>query len=238
MKESKKTGLLVTGSVRTAGVTFYIKNGQTIVRSARTNQPRRNTRAQFDARMRMRHTTALWQVIRGASPLFSGGKSTYARFASLANGLQTVYLPNRGPLVGATLLLPNMPVSDGTMPAMGQELTEVDGIPTLLTNLKANEMERGEVLRLYTFRQHTEGRTPRVSVEFRDMKPREMVKVNDCLALQGDEFADTMAGWALVRVAGLRWSSQRILTRCTYYERFTTDEAMEAAAASYGGLTK
>lgn len=27
------------------------------------------------------------------------------------------------------------------------------------------------------------------------------------------------------------------VTRCTYYQRFTTDEALQAAAKSYGGLT-
>ena len=46
-----------------------------------------------------------------------------------------------------------------------------------------------------------------------------------------------MKGWALVRMDGDRCSSQGIVTRCTYYERFTTEEAMQKAAESYGGLT-
>ena len=32
-------------------------------------------------------------------------------------------------------------------------------------------------------------------------------------------------------------SLQGIVTRCTYYERYTTDEALQKAAESYGGLT-
>ncbi len=32
-------------------------------------------------------------------------------------------------------------------------------------------------------------------------------------------------------------SSQRVITNCTYYQRFTTEEAIMAAASSYGGLT-
>lgn len=47
-----------------------------------------------------------------------------------------------------------------------------------------------------------------------------------------------MKGWALVRVNGKRCSSQGIVTRCNYYEQFTTDEAMQVAVKSYGGLKK
>ena len=32
-------------------------------------------------------------------------------------------------------------------------------------------------------------------------------------------------------------SRQRVVTNCTYYERYTTEEALQAAAKSYGGLT-
>ena len=50
--------------------------------------------------------------------------------------------------------------------------------------------------------------------------------------------ADPMFGWALVRVDGDRCSTQAAVTRCTYYERFTTEKALNDAAASYGGLTE
>jgi hypothetical protein len=66
----------------------------------------------------------------------------------------------------------------------------------------------------------------------------EMVAVDGCYALKGKEFANPMRGWALVLVNGERCSPQTIVTRCTYYQRFTTDEALQAAAKSYKGLTK
>ena len=65
----------------------------------------------------------------------------------------------------------------------------------------------------------------------------EFTEVAGCLALVDNEFSDEMKGWALVRMDGDRCSSQSILTRCTYFERFTTEEAMQKAAKSYGGLT-
>lgn len=57
------------------------------------------------------------------------------------------------------------------------------------------------------------------------------------LALVGDLFADRMLGFGLVRVIDGHASSQRVVTRCTYYERYTTEEALQLAAKSYKGLT-
>ena len=62
--------------------------------------------------------------------------------------------------------------------------------------------------------------------------------VDGALAVVGNGLEDPMNGWALVRVEGDRCSTQTIVTRCTYYERFTTDEALEAAVKTYGGLTE
>ena len=50
------------------------------------------------------------------------------------------------------------------------------------------------------------------------------------------DFADKMKGWALVRLRGKNCSSQGIVTRCKVYEQYTTEEALEEAAKSYGGL--
>lgn len=58
------------------------------------------------------------------------------------------------------------------------------------------------------------------------------------MALTGDHFANPMMGFGVARIADGRVSSQRVVTRCTYYERFTTEEAMQAAAKSYGGFTR
>ena len=38
-------------------------------------------------------------------------------------------------------------------------------------------------------------------------------------------------------IRGERWSTQNLVTRCKLYRQYTTDQALEAAAESYGGLT-
>ena len=65
-----------------------------------------------------------------------------------------------------------------------------------------------------------------------------MAVVDGRLALVGDEFADEMKGWALVKVIDDRCSPQTIVTRCTIYQQYTTEDALEKAADSYGGLTE
>lgn len=239
MARQKMTGLLVNGSVRTAGVTFYTKGGKTIVRSAHSMQPKRRTRAQFEVRMRTRHNTALWQMMKmSGSTLFYGGNSAYTCFMSLAFRLPTVYLPCRGRLAGGTLLLPDMPVSEGSLTPVKQYLDEVDGTAALLTNLKADSISTRETLLLYTVVQKIESGCPRARIRVEEVEPSRFVEVDGGMALVGEEFADTMKGWALVRVDGDRCSSQTIVTRCTYYEQYTTEQALLAAAKTYGGLTK
>ena len=70
----------------------------------------------------------------------------------------------------------------------------------------------------------------------REVKRDEFAVVDECLALLNNDFANEMKGWALVRVMGKNCSSQGIVTRCTYYQQYTTEEALEAAAKNYGGL--
>ena len=41
-----------------------------------------------------------------------------------------------------------------------------------------------------------------------------------------------------VRIIDDRCSPQAIVTRCTLYEQYTTEEALQTAAKSYGGLTE
>ena len=64
-----------------------------------------------------------------------------------------------------------------------------------------------------------------------------MTAVDGRLALVSDGFADSTKGWALVRVIGDRCSPQTIQTRCTLYQQYMTDEALQRAAKSYGGIT-
>lgn len=244
MKKEKPMGLLLNGSVRSAGVTFYLKKGQMIVRSSKTVAKRSCTRRQFIQRQRMRHTTALWQQLSGCRPMFSGGKSTYARFATLANRLPAVFVPCNGPLDGASFLMPEMPVSDGSLTPIKQQLGSVDGIAALLTDLKPSDLRRPEKFLLYTAEQRIEGNKPVVRfLQVREVAKEEFTEVGGRLALTGDEFADPMRGWALVRVIPSatpgedRCSTQSLVTNCCLYEQYTTEEALQQAAQSYGGLT-
>ncbi|MGX8713199.1 MAG: hypothetical protein ACSW8I_05895 [bacterium] len=186
-------------------------------------------------------------------PMFEGGATAYNRFISLMRRTPVVFLPKRGPLSGATLLLPGMPVSDGVLPVVEQWLGELPplspadsspqageqhGTAALLTSLTAADVQRGDKLRLYTLRQTIEGMKPMVRISASTLRVNDFQTVDGRLALVSDDFADDMTGWALVHIRGTRCSSQSVVTRCTYYESFTTDEALLAAAETYGGLTK
>lgn len=256
MKTSKSNALLVNGSLRVAGVTLYTRGDKTIMRVARSRQPKRRSRKQFDMRERMAHTTTLWRSLKWAGrPLFTGGDNTYQRFATLANKLTVVYLTAGEHRSGASLLLPSMPLSDGTLPDIGYRLGEMGGQVALLTDLPMT-FQRGESVRFYTLRQTMDHETPRLGAWFdllvdngrlattvtsRDatLRPCEVAvtEVEGRLALTGAVFADPLAGWGLVREEHGRCSSQQAVTRCTYYERYTTAAALQAAAESYGGLT-
>ena len=72
----------------------------------------------------------------------------------------------------------------------------------------------------------------------KEISRADMTAVDSRLALVGDDFADEMKGWALVRVINGRCSPQTIVTRCAFYLQYTTEEALEKAADSYGGLTE
>ena len=79
---------------------------------------------------------------------------------------------------------------------------------------------------------------PRVRFSMREVARLDMTVVDGHLALVNEEFADEMKGWALVQVIGERCSPQTIVTRSTLYQQYTTEEALQIAAKSYGGLTK
>lgn len=232
MANDKITGLLLNGSLKQSGVTFYTRNGKIVARTSHSDERRSNTRGQFDARQRMRHAVALWNKIKFCKPMFIGGRSSYSRFTSLANRLMTVYLKE------GSLLLPNMPLSDGPLPAIGEWLGVVEGRPALLTDLRHDELDRDDELRLYTVRQRVDRPEPEVEIRCHEVRRSEMLNVDGQVALVGEEFADEMCGWALVRVNGDRCTTQQVVTRCSYYQHFTTEEAMREVAKSYGGLTE
>lgn len=231
-------GLLMTGSFRSAGITFYMRQGQVVGRPSRSNEQRSNTLPQFKQRQRVRHTVALWRALSQCDVIFTRNRSAYWNFLSLANKLPVVYVPRTGALSEASLLMPGIPVSDGLLPEVNEWLGEVDGTPALLTDLVASKVPRHNKLLLYTAEQSLESDRPRVWFTMREVPRSEMAVVDGKFALIGEEFADDMKGWALVRVEADQCTPQTIVTRCTYYQQFTTDAALQAAAKSYGGLTE
>ena len=236
-KKDVAKGLMLVGSLRKAGVTTYMKQGKMVTRVSYSEERRSNTLGQFVRRQKMRHAVALWKMLKDCEPMFTQRSSAYNNFISLANRLSAVYVPDDGMLTNASFLMPGIPVSDGTLPEVKQELGEVDGVPALLTDLKTCEPEDGERLLLYTAVQQIESKLPRVRFSMREISRFDMAIADGRYVLKGEEFADEMKGWTLVRVVSDRCSSQGIVTRCTLYHQYTTKEALEVAADSYGGLT-
>ena len=104
-------------------------------------------------------------------------------------------------------------------------------------DLKESDRTHHAKLRLYTAVQTLDYGMPRVQFSMREVSWWDMAVVDGRLALVGDEFADELKGWALVKVVDDSCSPQTIVTRCTLYQQYTTEDALEKAADSYGGLT-
>ena len=235
-KDSAGLGMMIPKRVRMAGMTFYLRNGQVVGRASSMHEKRSNTLAQFIQRQKMRHTTALWKMLRFCDVIFTERRTAYQNFASLANQLPAVYVTKRL-MDQSSFLMPGIPVSDGILPTVKLELGEVNGTPALLTDLKVSDRSHHVKLRLYTAVQNLENEIPRVRFSMREVSWLDMTVVDGSLALVGDEFADEMKGWALVKVIDDRCSPQTIVTHCTLYQQYSTEEALQTAAKSYGGLT-
>ncbi len=232
MKTKKAKGMIVVGSLRSDGITTYMKQGKVIIRASKSMQKRSNTLAQFVQRQKMRHAVALWKRLKYIKPMFTERATAYGNFVSLARKLPVVYVEECRDF---SFVMPGMPISDGRLPAITEKLGEVDGEPALITDLKVGAVVGGR-LWLYTAEQNELYKT--VRFDKRQVDLDEMVAVDGCYALKNKEFADEMKGWALVLVNGERCSPQTIVTRCTLYQQFTTDEALQEAAKSYKGLTE
>ena len=236
-KKSTDKGMLTLGRFKKLGMTFYMRQGQVIARTATSDEKNSRTLPQFVQRQKMRHTIALWKMLQFCEIMFTEHKTVYLNFASLANRLPVVYV-SKVLMQDASFLMPGIPVSDGTLPAVNLQLGEVDGVPALLTDLVADESFRNEKLLLYTAVQKVGNGVPRVRFSVLEVSRLDMAVVDGHLALKGDEFADEMKGWALVQVIDDRCSAQTIVTRCTLYQQYTTKKALDEAAKSYGGLTE
>jgi hypothetical protein len=237
-KKSTSKGLMLIGSLRKAGVTTYMKQGKIITRVSNSNERRSNTLPQFIQRQKMRHTIALWKTLKYCETMFTERQTAYQNFASLANRLPVVFVPNIGLMCSASFLMPGIPVSDGKLPTINEQLGEIDGTAALMTDLRGEAWVPQTKLLLYTAEQHIDCDMPQVQFSVREVAWEEMSFVDGHYVLKGDAFADDMKGWALVLVKGERCSPQTIITRCTLYQQYTTEEALEKAADSYGGLTE
>ena len=237
-KNSTTKGLMLIGSLRKAGVTTYLKQGKMITRVSNSDERRSNTLPQFVQRQKMRHTIALWKLLKFCEPMFTERPTAYSNFASLANRLPVVFVPNIGLMNRASFLMPGIPMSDGKLPAIHEELGEVDGVAALITDLKGKDYDCQTRLFLYTADQCIERDMPLVRFSVREVSWEEMSMVDGHYVLKGEAFADDMKGWALVLVKNERCSTQTIVTRCTLYQQYTTEDALEKAADSYGGLTR
>lgn len=226
-------------------MTFYQKNGKTFARPKHIHQPRRLSRKQLEQREKQSHNNILWRVLKDAKELYiEGGTGPYYRFMSVNRFSPTVYLTKQQLFCGFTLLLPDTVVSDGPLPSIGYQLGELDGTPALLTDLPIEEAQKGKLL-LYILHQvviayHNEDDVlPRLTLDVEEVDLSKAATNEDgCVVLTDERFADPMKGFALVRIIDGHASHQRIVTKCTFYERFTTEKALQAAAKSYRGLTR
>lgn len=219
-------------------LTIYKRNGKLFVRQKHINQPRRLSRKQLVMRERLAHNNRLWKTMKmGRVLLFEGGAGPYYRFMSVNQHSPTVYLTKNQLYEGYTLLLPETVVSDGPRPPIEYRLGEVDGKAALLTNLTLDAAKEGCLLQ-YEFTQTVTYGHPRLKLKVERVEAEEAAVVDGCVALTGERFGDGMKGFALVHEIDGHVAQQRVVTRCGYYERFTTEEALQEAAKSYKGLTE
>jgi len=223
--------------------TFYSRNGVKFARPRHIQQPRRLSRSQLAQREQLAHNNAVWRVLKSAKEVhFEGGAGPYYRFMSVNTVAPPVYLTKQQITHDFTLLLPETVVSDGPLRPLSYRLGELEGMPSLLTDLSVKDAVKGRLL-LYTLHQvflihqQDEDDMPRLKVEMEEVDSTAITEVDGCVALKGERFADSMAGFALVHVVDGHVAQQRIVTNCNYYEWFTTEEALQEAAKSYGGLT-
>lgn len=246
-------GILENIEGHLGGLTVYKRNKKTFVRLSHIQQPRRLSRKQLLLRERQSHNNALWRALKATGRVFfDGDKPAYNLFMSVNIHSPVAYLEKGRFFSSNALLLPEMVVCDGPLPIIGYQLGEVDGQPALLTDLTKSRASKMTLL-LYVLKQrvHTSQNGSdsfQLNIKVESLTTDDFVNVpstltspykdiHGTLALVGDRYADPMLGFGLVHIKNGLASHQRVVTRCNYYERYTTEEALLAAAKSYGGLT-
>ena len=262
-RQSKDDILGIEG--RVGPLTAYVRNGKKYWRVAHNRKTRRLSRKQLAVRERQSHNNALWRALKATEQVYmeGGENTTYSHFMSINMESPIPYFTKQQYHSGLALLLPNMIISDGPLQPVSYQLGEIDSpnispntpvtLPALLTDLTHQEVKKGEYL-LYVLQQTVitpQGWSdmPYLRITVETITPNDFTLVpstllspykntKGTLALVGPRFADPMLGFAIVRLKDDHASRQHIVTRCTYYERYTTEEAIQAAAKSYGGFTK
>lgn len=250
---ARAKGLLEDMEGRLGGFTVYVRDGKTFVRPTHIHQPRRLSREQLLIRERQSHNNVLWRALkRSGRVYFENDKAPYYRFMSVNTFSPVPYLRKQHYYSNNALLLPEMVVSDGPLPTIAYQLGEVDGQPALMTDLTRTKAAKMTLL-LYVLKQmvvHGQNGDDmfslQITVEEITAKgfasvPSTLASpykdVHGTLALVGERYADPTLGFALVQIMDGMASHQRVVTLCEYYKNYTTEDALQAAAKSYGGLT-
>ena len=251
---ARATGILENLEGQLDGLLFYKRGDKTFVRPKHIRQPRRLSRKQLLIRERQSHNNALWRALKATRMIFFEGENApYNRFMSVNLYSPVPYLKKQQYHSGNALLLPDMVVSDGPLSPISYQLGYVDGQPALLTDLTKASAKKDTLL-LYVLEQKvTHWRKDedlfRLRIKVETLKADDFVNVpstlmspyknvHGTLALVGERYGDPMLGFGLTRAKDGFASHQRVVTHCKYYERYTTEEALQAAAKSYGGLTE
>ena len=233
--------------------TICHRGDKTFTRPAHIRQPHRLSRKQLLIRERQSHNNALWRALKESGHVyFEANKPAYNHFMAINMQSPVPYIPKQQFHSGNALLLPGMVLSDGPLTPISYQLDEVDGQPALLTDLTKKEAQKSTLL-LYVLHQKVLAHQDwpdqfYLSIKVETLTPSDFTVVpstlltpyqskSGTLALVGPRFADPMLGFGIVRLKDGHASHQHVVTRCSYYERYTTEEALQAAAKSYGGLT-
>lgn len=230
---------MIVGKVGT--MTYYEQDGKQMVRTACNIKNKRKTGDQFKQMMHFLNRNHLWMVMKWTEKVFFEGEKSSAQrqFLAANNNLPDVYLPKSKNGKFNAVLQPGMVVSDGPLPSFNYQLGEFQGEPALLTTLTEADAQKGELL-LYVFQQVEKDQGPSIKTKVIDLRqPTDGVKVTiheGHLVLTCPLFSDNMSGFGLVHVVKEHASHQTIVTNCTYYQQFTTEDALMEAARSYGRL--
>ncbi len=182
------------------------------------------------------------QAVQGAALLMPGMVVSEGRLPAVEYGFAVL---ESGERVVLTNLLTGIDASTTQELAIGSN----DDLRQLLCSSSRNpQLMPGDRVRFYRFEQQLKGDCPTVTITCCEMAldndPRHIPELRDWrfyshkgrLAIGGAD--DENLGWAVVLYSDKeqRASTQQVLTTCRLYEQYTTDEALQRAAESYGNV--